>query len=113
MPRFTCTRNLSFSLLLIGIGFAQGIASAQESVNYASVSGRVSDQTGAIIKGADITAHQTETNLSSNSKSDGEGRFRFAYLKPGHYEITVRQPGFADVVRAVTLTVGSAFELPV
>src|ERR1700676_316165 len=112
MLRSTSIR-LSFSLLFIGMGFAVRIASAQESINYASVSGRVTDPTGAVIDGADVTAHQTDTNLASNAKTDGEGRFRIPYLKPGHYEITVRRQGFADVVRPVTLTVGAAFDLPI
>src|SRR6185503_19592379 len=42
-----------------------------------------------------------------------DGRFRFPYLKVGPYEIKVRRQGFADAVRAVTLTVGSAFELAI
>jgi hypothetical protein len=102
-----------FSLLFIGMGLAGRTASAQESINYASVSGRVTDPTGAVIDGADVTAHQLDTNLASNAKTDREGRFRLPYLKPGYYEITVRQQGFADVVRPVTLTVGAAFELPI
>src|SRR5262249_11295784 len=40
-------------------------------------------------------------------------RFRFAYLKLGPYELSVKLAGFADVTRTLTLTVGSAFELPI
>ena len=63
--------------------------------------------------GAQVTARQTETNLTGEAATDGEGRFRFPYLKVGPYEITVRQAGFADATRQLTLTVGAAFELPV
>ena len=38
---------------------------AQEAINYASVSGRVTDQTGAIVEGARVTARQLETNLKN------------------------------------------------
>ena len=86
---------------------------AQQSVDYASISGRVTDPSGAVVAGAQVSARHTQTNLTSATVSGQEGRFRFPYLRVGHYEITVRQQGFQDAIRALTLTVGSAFELPV
>ncbi len=89
------------------------LASAQESVNYASVSGRVTDPSGAVIQGAQVTARQIETNLNSIANTERDGRFRFPFLRVGLYEIKVHLAGFADLSLALTLTVGSAFELPV
>jgi hypothetical protein len=88
-------------------------ASAQETINHASVSGRVMDPSGAVVQGAEVSVRQTETNLTSRALTDAEGRFRFAYLRLGPYEITVRQAGFGDALRSLTLTVGSAFELSI
>jgi hypothetical protein len=90
-----------------------GRAVAQETVNYASVSGRVTDPSGAVVTGAQVIARQTETNLTAATETDGEGRFRFPYLKVGPYEITLRKTGFADVIRSLTLTLGAAFDLSV
>ncbi|HWB86103.1 MAG TPA: carboxypeptidase regulatory-like domain-containing protein [Bryobacteraceae bacterium] len=87
--------------------------SAQENVNFASLGGRVTDPSGAIIEGAQVSARQTETNLTSRAISDREGRFRFPYLRVGTYEIRVHYAGFTDAVLTATLTVGSAFDLPV
>lgn len=89
------------------------IALTQQTVDYASLSGRVTDPTGAVVQGAQVTALQIKTGLMSNTKTDREGRFWFPYLRVGRYEITVHQQGFAEAVRSVTLTIGSAFELPV
>ncbi len=89
------------------------MAQAQETVNYGSIGGRVTDQTGAVIEGAAVTAHQTETNRTNTVLTDREGRFRFPYLSVGQYEIKVERPGFAVAARSVTLLPGSAFELPV
>ena len=93
--------------------WSAGIISAQESINYASISGRVTDASGAVVEGAQVTARQTDTNLTSSTDTDREGRFRFPYLSVGQYEIKVHHQGFADLARNLTLTVGSAFELPV
>ena len=88
-------------------------ASAQESINFASVSGRVSDPSSAVVQGASVTAKQVDTNVVATTKTDSEGRFRFPYLKIGLYEIRVQQQGFADSVRSITLGVGAAFEIPI
>jgi Carboxypeptidase regulatory-like domain/TonB dependent receptor len=87
--------------------------SAQDSVYLGSISGRVTDRTGAVIQGAQVALRQTETNLSVSGVTNQEGRFRFPYLRLGPYEIKVSRSGFATVERQVTLTIGSAFEAPV
>ncbi len=86
---------------------------AQETVNQASVSGRVTDSTGAVVPGARVAARQTATNISAETVTDSNGRFRFPYLRIGPYELTVRLPGFADATRHLTLTAGSAFDIPI
>jgi len=101
--------TITFPLLLLPL-LPTG-AAAQESINSASVSGRVTDPSGASIESAQVTARQTETNLATASSTDREGRFRFPYLRIGAYEITVRQKGFADAARNLTVTLGAAFEL--
>ena len=88
-------------------------AVAQETVQYASVSGRVTDPTGAVIEGATVTAWQTETNRVRCAMTGSDGRFRFSYLPVGPYEITIEHPGFAQARQKLTLTVGAAFDLPV
>lgn len=88
-------------------------AYAQESIQFASISGRVADATGAVIQNAKVTARQIDTNISSILLTDKERRFRFPYLRVGDYEVSVQQAGFAGVVRSVALGIGSAYELPV
>jgi hypothetical protein len=86
---------------------------AQQSVDYASVSGRVTDPSGAVVRDAQVTARHTETNIAGQAATDEEGRFRFPYLRIGPYEITVRQQGFRESTQRLTLMAGAAFELPV
>ena len=88
-------------------------AYAQENVNLASISGRVTDPQGRVVPGAQVTARQTQTNLTAGTVTDSEGRFRFPHLRVGPYAVIVRVAGFADATRALTLTIGAAFDLPV
>jgi hypothetical protein len=96
----------------MGICALANTISAQETISYGTISGRVTDPQGAVVPGANASARQIETNLTRDTVTDHKGRFRFPYLRVGHYEVVVRLAGFADVLRNVTVTVGSAFELP-
>lgn len=98
-------------LLLLALFAA--LAVAQETTNSASVSGRVSDPSGSTVPGAEVSARQIDTNIIRTATTSDDGRFRLPYLKVGPYEITVKKEGFRPAARRLTLTVGSAFELPV
>jgi hypothetical protein len=89
------------------------VAQAQETINYASVSGRVTDALGAVVPGAHVTARHSETNVKAETDTNSEGRFRFPYLRVGPYEITAHLDGFADRSRTLALTVGAAFDVPI
>src|SRR5687768_11563196 len=88
-------------------------AAAQQTVDYATLSGRVTDPSGGAIAGAAVAARHTDTNITRSAMTDADGRFRFPYLRIGTYEIKVVQPGFREVTRVVTLTVAAAVDLPV
>jgi hypothetical protein len=89
-----------------------GLACAQQAVNYATLNGLVSDPSGAVVEGADVTVRQLATNISSTRKTGHDGRFRFEYLSVGDYEVSVRHEGFEEATRPVTLTVAADFDLP-
>lgn len=95
----------------IGIALACGVLPAQETIHHASVSGRVTDPSDAVVEGAQISARHVDTNATSSGSTDRDGRFRFPYLKVGTYEINVSKPGFADARRTLTLNVGAAYDL--
>ena len=89
------------------------LASAQETLHYASISGRVADAQGAPLAGVDVTARHTQTNIAAGAVTDADGRFRFPFLKVGPYELVVAKQGFRPVSRLLSLNVGSAFQLPI
>jgi TonB dependent receptor/Carboxypeptidase regulatory-like domain len=108
-------RNLCSSLIVAACCALEppGVALAQETINFASVSGRVIDAQGAVVPGAQVTARQTETNVTAETVTNTEGRFRFPYLRVGPYEVRVHMPGFVDSTRTLSATVGAAFDIPI
>jgi hypothetical protein len=99
--------------VLIATAPSGGAWAAQETINYASLSGQVTDPSGAVVFGAEVAVRHTETNRTSLAATDREGRFRFPYLGIGLYEIKIQQRGFVDAVRLVRLSIGAAFDLPI
>ena len=85
---------------------------AQETINSASVSGRVVDTQGGVLPGVAVTARETETNVTQEATTDAGGRFRFPYLKVGPYEVRAHLEGFVDVTRTLSVAVGGAYDLP-
>ena len=92
---------------------AAGIAGAQETVNQATIAGRVLDPQGGAIPGAVVAARQTTTNVTVETTTGADGRFRFPYLRIGQYELRAHVQGFRDNVRTIALSAGSAFDLAI
>lgn len=78
----------------------------------AQVTGRVSDQAGAIVPDAQVIVTNTGTGISSESVTNSEGYYTVPLLRPGDYRIEVRKTGFKPVVQAgVTLQVEQVLRL--
>lgn len=106
----TSVRLAALVCLVLAMG---AHAFAQQSIDAASISGRVLDPSGAVVPGAQVQARHVETNAVATTVTDVSGRFRISALRIGKYELTIRHLGFADAVRQLTLTAGAAFEIPV
>jgi hypothetical protein len=60
----------------------------------ASLSGTVSDPTGAVIPGATVVLSNTDTGTDSQTLTSGDGTYSFTALAAGHYRLEVTRPGF-------------------
>jgi predicted porin len=70
----------------------------------ASLSGVVSDETGAALRDVAVTIRNVDTGTTRTIATDGAGRFQASGLPPGYIEI---RAGFADQTRTgITLAVG-------
>ncbi len=100
----SCKFNRVLGLLVILlIPFA---VSAQ--VSGGTISGKVTDSTGALIPGAQVAIRNTATGVTTSLVANEEGVYRGSNLLPGDYEITASAPNFTSFLqKGVTLTVGA------
>jgi hypothetical protein len=105
------TLSFSFSLLLFLTAF--NIASFGQG-GSATLSGTVTDTSGAAIVAAHITATNVDTNLVLTSDANASGLYRFPSIPPGHYTVVVEQKGFQKYQQAgVVLTVSQQATLDI
>ncbi len=93
------------ALLLILAPFA-----FSQTITTADAVGVVSDPSGAVVPGAQVTIKSTESGESRTELTNGEGQYRFPLMKPGEYEISAAAKGLKSNMLKVTLLVGQAYE---
>jgi Carboxypeptidase regulatory-like domain len=80
----------------------------------ATLTGTVTDPSGAAVPNANIKATNTGTNLVKETKSNGNGVYNIPFLDPGVYNIDVTAAGFQTLKNtAVTLEVSQHLDLPI
>src|SRR5438046_2725405 len=94
--------NRDFVRAAIAACFLFGINGFAQVIN-ATLSGTVSDATGALIPGVEITATQTGTGVVSTVVTNESGTYRFASLQPGTYQVKASLAGFQGQTFQVTL----------
>src|SRR5580692_2591287 len=94
-------KRLFVSFVLLGISV--GACLAQST---ATLSGVVTDPSGAVVAGAQVTVHSLATGLDRQLVTDNAGLYVAPSLVPGDYQVQVKASGFADyTVEKVTLEV--------
>lgn len=98
MFRYKKVLTAIFALLLsAAAAFGQGTTG--------QISGTVTDPTGAVVPGANVSATNLETNLSRKTTTDDNGIYAFQLLPPGRYSIEVRAPNFATSKREAVVNI--------
>ena len=77
------------------------------------ISGTVTDQSGAVVSGAQVTAVETATNTLYKTVSSSAGEFAFANMPVSSYTVTVSASGFKSIkVDKVPVTAASRTRCP-
>src|SRR5262245_49219759 len=87
-------------------------AAALFAQDQATLTGTVTDPSGAAIPSATVKAVNTATNNTSETKTTSDGVFTIPYLTPGVYNVEVTAAGFQALKRqAITLAVAQRLNM--
>src|SRR5579859_3038593 len=76
-----------------------------------TISGTVTDPSGAVVPGATITLTNTGTGIAQSTTTGAAGEYRFSLVPPGTYTIGIKATGFAEE-RASGLVVQASQTVP-
>ena len=93
------------SLLLVVLVMTANLSLAQAPVG--TISGVVTDESGAIIPNANIVVRNKTTGVERTMVSGADGSFSAPALAAGVYEIRVEMKGFRTLLREATVEVGA------
>jgi hypothetical protein len=81
--------------------------SSAQSTGSGTITGTVTDSTGAVVPNASVVITDTDTNISRKLATDTAGNYEAPFLLPGHYEVVLGGGNFGKEDRKnLVLTVG-------
>ena len=104
----------AFIVAAVVLSIALGSSPARAQAPVGTISGVVSDTSGAVMSGATVTASSLSTGVERVTTANSQGFFTIPSLKPGEYKLTVKSTGFADfVMPRVVVEVGQTARIDV
>src|SRR5215831_3208698 len=94
--------------VLLGLLFSAITCTGVWAQSTAQINGTITDRSGAVLPGVEVTATQTATGLSRTAVSNETGSFTMPNLPVGPYKLEASLPGFRSFVQSgIVLQVGS------
>jgi len=103
--------RLVLVLLLLAVCGCQKL-NAQTTTSGA-LAGVVADQSNALLPDADVEIRDNAKGTTKSTKTDREGVYRFFFLAPATYTLTVTRAGFREEKRTVDVLLGPAVSVNV
>ncbi len=108
----TC-RGAASQAALLGV-FLAVIPAFGQAINQSQLRGAITDSSGAVIPGADVTITDIGTNIAQSTVSNSHGGYAFTALKPSNYKLVVKAATFGPVEKdGITLAVNEESTLDI
>ena len=105
MKRRLTSKWVRGGLSLFAFLFCVSLAEAQ--LTRGTITGTVTDQSGAAVPGAAITITHVDTGIARQAETGATGRYEAPNLPAGNYEVSARLTGFQTSIRAgIELSIG-------
>ena len=119
--RRSCTRRLGRPSSLVKtsvVSFLMPVALLAAAAGYAqtgttaTISGSVTDDSGAVLPNALVSIHNVDTGIDRTTQTSSGGTYSVSQLPPGRYTVTVVESGFKSFEQQnVTLVIGQIAQI--
>jgi len=99
-------RKFAIALLTLVALAIVSLPLAGQTTVTGDLTGRVVDQSGAVVSGASITLKSTDTGASQSTTTNQNGAYKFSLLQPGPYTVQASATGMSEVKANVIIAVG-------
>ena len=90
--------------LLLNLHLSEGFGA--QSTTSGELTGVVSDSSHAVVADASVEISDNSKGMYRVAKTDRDGMFRFSFLAPGSYSLSVSHPGFRKERRNINVLLG-------
>jgi hypothetical protein len=97
LPRVPFRSYARLGLLFLIACAVSPVADAQDF--RGAITGRITDESGAVLPGVTVTVANAATNVVSTTVSNATGDYALLYLTPGTYSVSAELSGFKKVMR--------------
>src|SRR5580765_2274386 len=87
-------------LVVASILVLLSLSAAAQDLDNVTISGKVTDQNGAVVPGATVTAKLVDTKVERAAVTDGDGNYKIIQLAPGKYMLTAAANSFQATVES-------------
>jgi hypothetical protein len=102
--------KVSIAILVLIVSVLLHLQLFAQAAN-STVTGRVTDSTGAVLTGTDVTLTRTDTGLVLHALTNSDGVYSFPSLQTGPYLVQVSRKGFKAARATITLTVDQTAQI--
>src|ERR1700687_3598991 len=92
-------------LPLVLLLLAPSVTIAQ-TITSGDITGTVTDPSGAVLPEVKVALKNAGTGAVQNAATNSQGAYRFSFLEPGRYELTINATGFQETRRTPPVQVG-------
>jgi hypothetical protein len=101
------SRTIARALALLLVTFTLTIGHSFAQVESGTIAGTVTDESGAVVGGANVTIRNVSSDAKRTTKTSGTGGYTVVGLEPGTYEVSITSGQFKPFSANIEVTVGS------
>src|SRR6516225_3189162 len=99
-------RKFAIALLAITLLAFATMPLVAQTITTGDLTGTITDQSGAVVSGANLTLKSSDNGTSQSTTSNQNGIYKFSLLAPGNYTLSASATNMNEVSRKVIVAIG-------